>query len=44
MPIEELNQEQRTVLASYVLQILAELWGDQQGVDAVIRVVPKGDT
>lgn len=41
MPIEELNQEQRTVLASYVLQILAELWCDQNGIDAEIRIVQK---
>ena len=44
MPIEGLTEEQRTALAERVLLVLAELWCDQFGIEAEIRIVHKDDT
>ena len=44
MPIENLTEAQRTVLAHRVQRILAELWCDQHGIDAEIRIVRKGES
>lgn len=43
MPIESLTEDQRAVLAHRVQQVLAELWCDQHGIDAEIRIVRKGE-
>lgn len=44
MPIEGLTEEQRTDLARRTLRVLAELWCDQYGIEAEIRIVHKDDT
>lgn len=41
MPIENLTEDQRVVLANRVQRILAELWCDQHGIDAEITIVRK---
>lgn len=41
MPITNLTTEQRSALASHTMKILAELWCDQNGIDAEIRIVQK---
>lgn len=41
MPIKDLTDEQRTDLARRTLRVLAELWCDQNGIDAEIRIVQK---
>lgn len=41
MTIKDLTAEQRTDLARRTLRVLAELWCDQNGIDAEIRIVPK---
>lgn len=39
MPITNLTTEQRSALASHTMKILAELWCDQHGIDAVIQII-----
>lgn len=41
MTITNLTTEQRAALARQTLQILAELWCDQHGIDAVIQIVQR---
>ena len=43
MPIEDLTEEQRTALAERVLLVLAELWCDQFGIEAEIRIIRKDE-
>lgn len=41
MNIANLDDEQNKTLAEFVLRTLAELWCDQNGIDAVIKIVPR---
>lgn len=41
MSITNLTTEQRADLARRTMQILAELWCDQHGIDAVIQIVQR---
>lgn len=38
MPIENLTDEQCAVLARNVYKLLVELWLDQNGIDAEVRI------
>ena len=38
MPIESLTEEQCAVLARNVYKLLVELWLDQNGIDADVRI------